>query len=78
MPRRAESLRGKPELIPRAPPGVGSCRLLRVVGGSVAPHHRRTRVPKQELDVYLPRLILDRPGGEGVTELVGIDVENLE
>ncbi len=45
-----------PQAIRRAELLVGAGRLLRVVGGGVAPHHIRSGVAQQVLDVQLPGL----------------------
>ena len=63
-----------PEPVRRAELLVGTRRLLRVVGCGVAPHHVRGGVAEEVLDVQLPGLVLDRPGGEGVTKPVGVDL----
>ena len=64
------------QLIPRAPPGMRTSRLLCIVARGIAPHHHRRRVPQQELHIYLSRLTLYRPGSEGVAELVGMHMRD--
>jgi hypothetical protein len=53
---------------------VSAGRLLRVVGRGVAPDHVGRGVAEQSLDVELARVLFDRPGGEGVSEAVGVDL----
>ena len=48
------------------------CRFLRIVGSRVPAQHRRRRVPKKALDIDLSSLLLNRPGGERVTEAVRV------
>ena len=54
--------------------GVGGRGLGRVIGRRVAAHHGRGGVAEEVLHVQLPGLVLDRPGGEGVAEAVGVGV----
>ena len=49
-------------------------RLRGIVGGGIAPHHRRGRVAEQVLHVELTGMVLDRPGREGVPEAMGVGV----
>ena len=49
-------------------------RLFRVVGSSIAADHVGRGVAEQVLNVQLAGVLLDRPGGEGATEAVGVDL----
>ena len=53
-----------------------SRRLVGVVGGRIALHHRGTGVAQQELDIYLAAVSSYAPSSEEVRELARIHVAN--
>ena len=48
-------------------------RLGAAIGRAVAAHHVGGAVAEQVLDIALPRVVGDGPGGEGVAEAMGMD-----
>ena len=52
--------------------GVARGGLGTPVGGAVAAHHLRGDVAEQVLDIKLPRVVRDCPGGEGMAEAMGV------
>lgn len=55
---------------------VPACRLLRVVGGRVAPDHVRRRVAEQVLHIQLASVLLDRLGREHMAATASVHLRD--